>query len=154
MFSNTLRRFASSSSSAVSRRRSPSGNIQWMPTLPLILLHATNATTTTPATAIFRIQPSMTKHEVTEYLTKIYKLPVVQVRTQNYLGKRMRIIGKRSVAYAKRPDYKKAFVTFDNTLVDVGMGSRVDGLPGGSSGEMMEERGAGGGQQQIGDGSS
>jgi large subunit ribosomal protein L23 len=97
----------------------------------------------------------MTKHEVTEYLTKIYKLPVVQVRTQNYLGKRMRIIGKRSVAYAKRPDYKKAFVTFDNTLVDVGLGSRVDGLPGSSS-EMEEGGGAGGGQQQqqIGDGSS
>jgi large subunit ribosomal protein L23 len=98
----------------------------------------------------------MTKHEVTEYLTKIYKLPVVQVRTQNYLGKRMRIIGKRSVAYAKRPDYKKAFVTFDNTLVDVGLGSRVDGLPGSSGGEMEDGGGAGGGQQQqqIGDGSS
>lgn len=55
----------------------------------------------------------------------------------------MRIIGKRSVAYAKRPDYKKAFVTFDNTLVDVGLGSRVDGLPGSSGGgdEMMEEGG-------------
>ena len=68
----------------------------------------------------------------------------------------MRIIGKRSVAYAKRPDYKKAFVTFDNTLVDVGLGSRVDGLPGGGSGGEMEEEGggAGGGQQQIGDGSS
>ena len=39
----------------------------------------------------------------------------------------MRIIGKRSVAYGKRPDYKKAFVTFDNTLADVGLGSRVDG---------------------------
>ena len=67
----------------------------------------------------------------------------------------MRIIGKRSVAYAKRPDYKKAFVTFDNTLVDVGLGSRVDGLPGSSSGEMMEEGGGGQQQQkQIGDGSS
>lgn len=145
MFSNTLRRFASSTAATTinKHRSSPSGNIQWMPTLPLILLHATNATTTTPASAIFRIQPSMTKHEVTEYLTKIYNLPVVQVRTQNYLGKRMRIIGKRSVAYAKRPDYKKAFVTFDNTLVDVGLGSRVDGLPGSSGGgdEMMEEGG-------------
>ena len=67
----------------------------------------------------------------------------------------MRIIGKRSVAYAKRPDYKQAFVTFDNTLVDVGLGSRVDGLTGGSSGEMEEGGGVGGGQQQqIGDGSS
>ena len=42
----------------------------------------------------------------------------------------MRIIGKRKVAYGKRPDYKKAFVTFDERLADVGLGSRVDGLPG------------------------
>lgn len=111
----------------------PRPNLQYLPTLPLTLLHATNATLTTPATAIFRIVPRMTKHEVREYLTKIYNLPVVKVRTQNYLGKRMRIIGKRSVAYAKRPDYKKAFVTFDSSLADVGLGSRVDGLPGGDS---------------------
>ena len=70
----------------------------------------------------------MTKHEVKEYLTKIYNLPVVQVRTQNYLGKRMRIIGKRNIVYAKRPDYKKAFVTFDSTLADTGLGSTVPGM--------------------------
>ncbi|KAL7428683.1 hypothetical protein ACHAXM_001376 [Skeletonema potamos] len=144
MFSATLRRFAattllrhnSSSSSSKANKYYPTGNIQYMPTLPLILLHATNATSTTPSQAIFRIKPQMTKHEVKEYLTKIYNLPVVHVRTQNYLGKRMRIIGKRSIAFAKRPDYKKAFVTFENTLVDVGMGSTVDGLP---------QRGGGGG---------
>eukprot|EP00574_Skeletonema_japonicum_P012258 CAMPEP_0201715454 /NCGR_PEP_ID=MMETSP0593-20130828/1642_1 /ASSEMBLY_ACC=CAM_ASM_000672 /TAXON_ID=267983 /ORGANISM="Skeletonema japonicum, Strain CCMP2506" /LENGTH=89 /DNA_ID=CAMNT_0048204965 /DNA_START=232 /DNA_END=501 /DNA_ORIENTATION=- len=83
----------------------------------------------------------MTKHEVKEYLTKIYNLPVVTVRTQNYLGKRMKIIGKRTIAYGKRPDYKKAFVTFDATLADVGLGSRVDGLPG-------EEQVVEGGEQQ------
>eukprot|EP00584_Thalassiosira_punctigera_P009984 CAMPEP_0172535646 /NCGR_PEP_ID=MMETSP1067-20121228/7559_1 /TAXON_ID=265564 ORGANISM="Thalassiosira punctigera, Strain Tpunct2005C2" /NCGR_SAMPLE_ID=MMETSP1067 /ASSEMBLY_ACC=CAM_ASM_000444 /LENGTH=77 /DNA_ID=CAMNT_0013320587 /DNA_START=166 /DNA_END=399 /DNA_ORIENTATION=+ len=70
----------------------------------------------------------MTKHEVKEYLTKIYDLPVVEVRTQNYLGKRMRILGKRQIVYAKRPDYKKAFVTFDNTLADTGLGSIVPGM--------------------------
>lgn len=70
----------------------------------------------------------MTKHEVKEYLTKIYDLPVVQVRTQNYMGKRMRIIGKRRIAYAKRPDFKKAFVTFDNTLADTGVGHKVEGI--------------------------
>ena len=122
MFSATLTRFT--------KQLSSRPNLQWMPTLPLILLHATNATSTSPATAIFRIQPQMTKHEVKEYLTKIYNLPVQHVRTQNYLGKRMRIIGKRKVAYGKRPDYKKAFVTFDERLADVGLGSRVDGLPG------------------------
>lgn len=132
MFSATLARFSSS----LPRRP----NLQWMPTLPLILLHATHATPTTPAQAIFRIKPQMTKHEVKEYLTKIYNLPVVNVRTQNYLGKRMKIIGKRKIAYGKRPDYKKAFVTFDETLADVGLGSKVDGLPG----QEVEE----GGEQQ------
>mmetsp|Transcript_28200 Transcript_28200/g.44380 ORF Transcript_28200/g.44380 Transcript_28200/m.44380 type:complete len:140 (+) Transcript_28200:148-567(+) len=133
MFSATLARFSS--------RFPPKQNLQWMPTLPLILLHATHATSTSPSTAIFRIQPQMTKHEVKEYLTKIYNLPVVTVRTQNYLGKRMKIIGKRTIAYGKRPDYKKAFVTFDATLADVGLGSRVDGLPG-------EEQVVEGGEQQ------
>ncbi len=89
----------------------------------------------------------MTKHEVKEYLTKIYKLPVVNVRTQNYLGQRMKIIGKRTIAYGKRPDYKKAFVTFDETLADVGLGSRVDGLPGEE--QVVEEEGGGEQQQQI-----
>mmetsp|Transcript_13961 Transcript_13961/g.29442 ORF Transcript_13961/g.29442 Transcript_13961/m.29442 type:complete len:120 (-) Transcript_13961:158-517(-) len=102
----------------------------WMPNMPMILLHASHATASTPAQAIFRILPRMTKHEVKEYLTKIYNLPVVQVRTQNYLGKRMRIIGKRQIVYAKRPDYKKAFVTFDSILADTGLGSRVPGMEG------------------------
>lgn len=149
MFSATLlRRFTSSRTTATtsSRHHYPTGNIQWMPTLPLILLHATHATPTTPASAIFRIKPQMTKHEVKEYLTKIYNVPVVNVRTQNYLGKRMRIIGKRTVAYAKRPDYKKAFVTLDGSLLaDVGMGSMVDGLPGQQAVEVDDE---GGGRQQ------
>ena len=100
----------------------------WMPTMPMVLLHAEHASESSPATAVFRVLPKMTKHEVKEYLTKIYDLPVVQVRTQNYLGKRMRIIGKRQIVYAKRPDYKKAFVTFDNTLADTGIGSLVPGM--------------------------
>ena len=55
----------------------------------------------------------------------------------------MRIIGKRKVAYGKRPDYKKAFVTFDETLADVGLGSRVDGLPGQEGEESVESGGEG-----------
>lgn len=100
----------------------------WMPTMPMVLLHAEHATESTPAKAIFRVLPKMTKHEVKEYLTKIYDLPVVQVRTQNYLGKRMRIIGKRQVVFGKRPDYKKAFVTFDSTMADTGLGCFVPGV--------------------------
>jgi large subunit ribosomal protein L23 len=104
------------------------GYKMWMPSLPLVLLTATHATPSNPATAQFRILPKMTKHEVREYLTKIYDLPVKEVRTQNYLGKRMRIIGKRHIVYAKRPDYKKAFVVFGSELADVGLGGEVPGL--------------------------
>ena len=113
---------------SASAQRVNKGFRMWMPTMPMVLLHAEHATESTPAKAVFRVLPRMTKHEVKEYLTKIYDLPVVQVRTQNYLGKRMRIIGKRHIAYAKRPDYKKAFVTFDNTLADTGLGSKVPGM--------------------------
>ena len=104
------------------------GNRLWMPTMPMVLLHAEHATKSTPAKAVFRVKPKMTKHEVKEYLNKIYDLPVAQVRTQNYLGKRMRILGRTTIVYAKRPDYKKAFVTFDNTLADTGIGSFVPGM--------------------------
>jgi large subunit ribosomal protein L23 len=114
-------------SKATSRVRS-GGYEMWMPNLPMVLLHAEHATPTTPASAVFRVLPKMTKHEVKEYLLKIYNLPVVQVRTQNYLGKRRVIRGKRAVAYTKRPDFKKAFVTFDNTIADTGVGCLVKGL--------------------------
>ena len=60
----------------------------------------------------------------------------------------MRIIGKRKVAYGKRPDYKKAFVTFDETLADVGLGSRVDGLPGQEGEESVEMVEGGDAKQQ------
>ena len=109
-------------------RRLNAGNRMWMPDMPIVLLHAEHATPDTPATAVFRVLPRMTKHEVKEYLTKIYDLPVVKVRTQNYLGKRMKIIGKRQIVYGKRPDFKKAFVTFDNTLADTGLGSFIPGM--------------------------
>lgn len=109
-------------------RRINEGYRVWMPTMPMVLLHAEHATETTPAKAVFRVLPRMTKHEVKEYLTKIYDLPVVQVRTQNYMGKRMRMIGNNRIVYGKRPDFKKAFVTFDNTLADTGLGSFVPGI--------------------------
>lgn len=39
----------------------------------------------------------------------------------------MRIFGKRQIVYAKRPDYKKAFVTFDGSLADTGLGGAIYG---------------------------
>mmetsp|Transcript_5863 Transcript_5863/g.10257 ORF Transcript_5863/g.10257 Transcript_5863/m.10257 type:complete len:119 (-) Transcript_5863:17-373(-) len=107
----------------------------WMPNMPMTLVSAKNATETHPATAIFRVLPKMTKHEIKEYLTKIYDLPVSKVNTMNYEGKRHRLATKRRMIYFKRPDFKKAVVTFDSSLQDVGIGARlpedqqqVDGL--------------------------
>jgi ribosomal protein L23 len=39
-----------------------------------------------PAQAVFKVAPSMTKHEVREHLTKIYDLPVQRVMTANFAG--------------------------------------------------------------------
>ena len=100
----------------------------WMPNMPLTLVGARNATATHPAIAIFRTMPRMTKHEIKEYLTKIYQLPVAKVRTMNYLGKRKRIRMERKTIYYKYKDFKKAIVSFDSTLKDVGIGLRVTEL--------------------------
>lgn len=59
----------------------------WMPQFTFTMVSARNATATEPARAIFRVDPKMTKHEIREYLTKIYDLPVKKVNTMNYLGK-------------------------------------------------------------------
>lgn len=100
----------------------------WMPTMPLTLVSARNATATMPAFAIFRTLPRMTKHEIKEYLTKIYELPVKKVNTMNYAGKRKRVFGRSKIAYYKYKDFKKAVVYFDDSLQDVGLGTRLPEL--------------------------
>ena len=52
---------------------------------------------------------------------------MTEVRTQNYMGKRMKIYGTRQIVYAKRPDFKKAIVTFDGSLADTGLGGEPYG---------------------------
>lgn len=106
----------------------------WMPTMPMMLVNATNATATHKATAIFRVLPKMTKHEIKEYVSKIYELPVTQVRTMNYMGKRKRASGKRKLVFFKYRDFKKAVVTFDDSIQDLGLGVRIPELE-----EMKEE---------------
>ena len=101
------------------------GMFKWMPTMPMVLVGAKNATKTHPATATFRVLPRMTKHEIKEYLTKIYKLPVKKINTANYLGKRKKVMGPTKIHYYRYSDYKKAIVTFERTLLDVGKGARV-----------------------------
>jgi large subunit ribosomal protein L23 len=100
----------------------------FMPTMPMTLVNATNATETRAATAMFRVLPRMTKHEIKEYLTKLYDLPVSKVRTMNYMGKRKRATGKRKVIYYKYRDFKKAVVTFDDSIQDLGLGARIPEL--------------------------
>jgi|Transcript_29505 large subunit ribosomal protein L23 len=99
----------------------------WMPNMPITFMSAKSATVTHPATAIFRVVPRMTKHEIKEYLTKIYNLPVKKVNTINYAGKRKRAMGKRRTVYYKYKAFKKAIVTFDRTLLeDVGKAEKFD----------------------------
>jgi large subunit ribosomal protein L23 len=97
----------------------------WMPTMPLMMVSAKSATAVNPAYATFRTPPRMTKHEIKEYLTKIYNLPVRKVNTMNYDGKRKRVLSKGGVAYYKYKDFKKAVVYFDESFRDVGIGTRV-----------------------------
>mmetsp|Transcript_9391 Transcript_9391/g.11787 ORF Transcript_9391/g.11787 Transcript_9391/m.11787 type:complete len:123 (-) Transcript_9391:139-507(-) len=94
----------------------------FLPDMPITLIGAQSATEVSPARATFRVLPKMTKHEVKEYLTKIYDLPVKKVNTANYMGKYKRALGKRKIIYYKYRDFKKAFVTFDSSFTDVGRG--------------------------------
>lgn len=97
----------------------------WMPTFPMTLVSVRSPTEKRAASAVFRVPPRMTKHEIKEYLTKIYQLPVLKVNTMNYMGKRKQAIGRRGVARWKYRDFKKAIVSFDRTLTDVGLGTRM-----------------------------
>eukprot|EP00751_Fragilariopsis_kerguelensis_P013428 CAMPEP_0170769438 /NCGR_PEP_ID=MMETSP0733-20121128/6977_1 /TAXON_ID=186038 /ORGANISM="Fragilariopsis kerguelensis, Strain L26-C5" /LENGTH=106 /DNA_ID=CAMNT_0011111033 /DNA_START=148 /DNA_END=468 /DNA_ORIENTATION=- len=93
--------------------------------MPMLMVSAKNATTRQPARAIFRVMPRMTKHEIKEYLTKIYGLPVTKVNTANYLGKRKMARGTTKVIRYKYKDFKRAVVSFDRSFKDVGKGMRI-----------------------------
>ena len=97
----------------------------WMPNMPMLMVSAKNATGSQPARAIFRVLPRMTKHEIKEYLTKIYGLPVRKVNTANYIGKRKLVRGSRHVIRYKYKSFKKAVVSFDRSFLDVGKGMRI-----------------------------
>jgi len=46
----------------------------------------------------------------------------------NYEGKRKRIISRSGITYYKYKDFKKAVVTFEDSLQDVGLGTRIPEL--------------------------
>lgn len=75
----------------------------------------------------------------------------------NYDGKRKRILSKAGVAFFKYKDFKKAVVYFDDSLHDVGIGTRVPELEDkeeDADGDIMDidpSNGDGGqGQKRIG----
>mmetsp|Transcript_24027 Transcript_24027/g.55275 ORF Transcript_24027/g.55275 Transcript_24027/m.55275 type:complete len:101 (-) Transcript_24027:46-348(-) len=71
---------------------------------------------TRPPQAIFKVPPKMTKHEIKEYLTKIYDLPVQRVMTANFDPKWKRHFaygGRKIVPYKKAPAFKRAYVTLE-----------------------------------------
>jgi large subunit ribosomal protein L23 len=100
----------------------------WMPTMPLAMVSAKSATESVPAYATFRVPPRMTKHEIKEYLTKIYDIPVRKVNTMNYEGKRKKLISRSGMVYFKYKDFKKAVVYFEKSFVNIGLGMRIPEL--------------------------
>jgi large subunit ribosomal protein L23 len=61
-----------------------------------------------PNTVTFVVSTEMTRHDIKNYLEKIYKIPVINVRTQVTPGETTRDPVKGYVK--KDPDYKTAFV--------------------------------------------
>lgn len=57
----------------------------------------------------FQCSKEMTKHDIKNYLTKIYNIPVVDVRTEVRLGEFFRDQVKKYIK--KKEDYRVAIVT-------------------------------------------
>lgn len=107
----------------------------WMPNMPmtLVAVRSPSPRQRTPS-AVFRVLPKMTKHEIKEYLEKIYQLPVKKINTMNYMGKRKQAMGQNGkMARWKYRDFKKAIVSFDESLTDVGIGMRIPELEDGTT---------------------
>ena len=69
-------------------------------------------------TAVFSVLPQMTKHEISEYLQKIYLLPEpFKVNTAVMHKKHKRISGKRQVVVVRGKKWKKAFVMWKEEAV-------------------------------------
>merc|ERR1712216_913213 len=67
------------------------------------------------ATAVFRVPPSMKKPEIKEYLSSIYGMDVVKVRTANVEGKKKRTQVRPGIPiYYKEADWKKAIVQYND----------------------------------------
>lgn len=63
----------------------------------------------------FQCSIEMTKHDIRNYLEKIYNVPVVEVRTKISLGKFRKDIAKGYIV--KDEDIKNAFVTLVSIMI-------------------------------------
>lgn len=79
-----------------------------LPLIPLTLASSNNLNE-----VAFKTIPSATKVEIKQLLQSFYGLEVQKVRTLNMKGKKKRLNGS---LVAKKPDYKKAYVTLKNPL--------------------------------------
>lgn len=62
-----------------------------------------------PNVVTFHCSMEMTKHDIKNYLTKIYNVPVVDIRTEVRLGEFYRETVKKYIK--KKDDYRVAIVT-------------------------------------------
>jgi ribosomal protein L23 len=84
----------------------------WFPQIPLQIMPFGNHLTTKGVVHL-RTTQNQTKVEIKNYLSKVYGVGVIKVNTMNYRGKLMR--DKFSARMHRKPKYKKAVVTVDNT---------------------------------------
>jgi len=68
-----------------------------------------------PNQVLFHVSTEMTKHDVKSYLTKIYNVPVMDVRIAIWLGKIKKLPEKGYLV--KDDDMKVAFVTMPKDVV-------------------------------------
>ncbi|KAF0287307.1 putative 39S ribosomal protein L23, mitochondrial [Amphibalanus amphitrite] len=90
------------------------GNPQLRIFLPNFWMKLLKPTHPIPSNAVqFMVSPEMTKHDVKQYLEKIYNVPVVEVNIANKMGK-LRRTDKGYIV--KDDDLKYAFVTLPKDM--------------------------------------
>ena len=93
-----------------------------LPRQIVTLMTSSSTSLPTGTTAKFRVEPSMSKFDIKEYLNKVYDLPpIVKVNTVNYDGKLKRTQNPRGRALKlkRTPAYKTAYVQFASPLGDL-----------------------------------
>jgi len=86
---------------------------QHFPNLPITLISTYRGTPSMPPKASFKVKPEMTKHEVKEYLQKIYGVRVEKVNTMIFPeSRKFEARGPTGRRLVRTPSWKKAIVRF------------------------------------------